>query len=256
VPTHGVTTVDRDAQDSGAPVPDDLAALGALAEPSRRSLYEYVAGQGAWVSREQAADAVRIQRGIAAHHLDRLADEGLLEVDYQRLTGRRGPGAGHPAKVYRRAGTEIDVTLPPRRYELAGRLLATAVDRSRGKGVPVERALADVAREEGQVIGAAGQRRVGSQTGVRGRRAHLLDELVALGYEPETGADGVTVLRNCPFHHLAREHTELICGMNLDLLDGLLSELDGTGLCATLEPREGCCCVRFLPTPASNENTA
>src|SRR5262245_54884045 len=128
---------------------DELATLGALAEPSRRALYDYVVARRGWVSREQAADSVGIQRGIAAHHLDRLAEEGLLDVDYQRLTGRRGPGAGRPAKVYRRADEEVGVSLPPRQYELAGQLLAEAAERSQREGAPIDRALRDAARQEG-----------------------------------------------------------------------------------------------------------
>jgi predicted ArsR family transcriptional regulator len=226
---------------------DELATLGALAEPSRRALYDYVVAQRTWVSREQAADAVGIQRGIAAHHLDRLADDGLLEVDYQRLTGRRGPGAGRPAKVYRRAVDEIRVSLPPRRYEMAGRLLAAAADRSRHDGTPIDRALDDAARDEGRLLGEQGRQRLGRRTSTRARREGLLEELRAMGFEPETREDDVTVLHNCPFHHLALDHTELVCGMNLCLLEGLLDEFEGTGLRAALEPEVGSCCVRFHP---------
>jgi predicted ArsR family transcriptional regulator len=228
---------------------DDLAALSALGEPNRRRLYDHVAGQRSWVSREQAADAVGIQRGIAAHHLDRLADEGLLETDYQRLTGRRGPGAGRPAKVYRRAATEIDVALPARQYELAGRLLATAADRSRGDGTPIVRALGDAARDEGRRLGGRVGQRAGQAKSARVWRAHLLEELEALGFEPVQVGDGVTVLRNCPFHRLAQEHTELICRMNLAVLESMLGAIGGTGLRAVLEPEEGCCCVRLHPAP-------
>ena len=239
----------------GAPR-DDLATLGALAEPSRRALYDYVSSQQTWVSREQAADAVGIQRGIAAHHLDRLAEEGLLEVDYQRLTGRRGPGAGRPAKVYRRAATEIELSLPPRQYELAARLLASAADRSRGDGTPIDQALTDAARTEGRHLGEQSRERLGRRSSTRARQEGLFAELRTLGFEPETLADDVTVLHNCPFHHLAREHTDLICGMNLCLLESLLTELAGTGLRAALEPAEGSCCVRFHPSLASNAKTA
>lgn len=228
--------------------PDGLAAVGALAEPSRRALYEYVAEQRDWVSREQAADAVGLQRGIAAHHLDRLASDGLLEVDFQRLSGRTGPGAGRPAKVYRRAGDEISVTLPPRRYELAGRLLAGAADASRRDGTPITRALNDSAHEEGRRIGRASRERGGRRSSVRSSRTALFSELRSLGFEPETRQDGVTVLHNCPFHHLAREHTELICHMNLRMLEGVLSELDGTQLKPALEPEDTYCCVRFHST--------
>ncbi|MCZ7631147.1 MAG: hypothetical protein M5U19_19820 [Microthrixaceae bacterium] len=90
-----------------------LDALRALGEPTRRALYDHVVAVGDWVGRDAAADAVGIERPNAAHHLDRLAADGLLEVDYRRISGRRGPGAGRPAKLYRRALTEIGVTLPP-----------------------------------------------------------------------------------------------------------------------------------------------
>jgi predicted ArsR family transcriptional regulator len=233
---------------------DDVATVGALAEPSRRALYDYVVAQRGWVSREQAADAVGIQRGIAAHHLDRLADDGLLDVDYQRLSGRRGPGAGRPAKVYRRADTEIGVSLPPRQYELVGQLLAEAADRSRRDGTPIDRALRDAAREEGRALGEQSRERLGRKTSTRARREAVFEELSALGFEPETQDDGVTVLRNCPFHHLAQEHTELVCGMNLCLLDSLLDTIEDTGLRAALEPEDGSCCVRFHPPEASKDN--
>ena len=189
-----------------------------------------------------------LQRGIAAHHLDRLADEGLLDIDYRRLNERRGPGAGRPAKVYRRTPAEIAVSLPPRHYELAGRLLAAAADRSQRDGIPIGRAIDEAAREEGRriAIDADGRARSAPERRAR-RRTRLLEELRARGFEPETLADGVTVLHNCPFHQLAQQHTELICGMNLCLLDSMLAELDGAGLRAELEPEDGYCCVRFHP---------
>jgi predicted ArsR family transcriptional regulator len=226
---------------------DDLGTLGVLAEPNRRTLYEYVAGRRDWVSREQAADAVGLQRGIAAHHLDRLADDGLLEIDYRRLNDRSGPGAGRPAKVYRRAPTEIAVSLPPRQYELAGRLLAEAADESQRHGTPIGDAIDEAARDAGRTIAIEAKRELGRRSSAGARRAQLFQELRSRGFEPETLDDGVTVLHNCPFHQLAQEHTELICGMNLCLLDSLLAELDGAGLRAELEPEDGYCCVRFHP---------
>jgi predicted ArsR family transcriptional regulator len=238
--------MDANADPSVAPR-QGIDAIGVLAEPNRRALYEFVAHQSGWVSREQAADAVGLQRGIAAHHLDRLAEEGLLEVDYQRLTGRSGPGAGRPAKVYRRASGEIGVTLPPRDYELAGRLLAEAAEQSRREGVPIDTALELAARDQGRAIGARARQHVGGRAGTTARRKHLLEALRDQGFEPEVLDDEITVLHNCPFHQLAQRHTELICGMNLCVLDSLLAELDGTGLRAVLEPEDGYCCVRFRP---------
>ncbi len=224
-----------------------VEAIGALAEPNRRALYDYVVEQREWVSREQAAAALGMGRGIASHHLDRLAEEGLLEVDFRRLNDRRGPGAGRPAKVYRRARSEIAVSLPARDYELAGRLLADAIEMCDIDDAPIEAAIAQVARSEGRKIGSETKRRIPSQSGATKRRSALFEELRVRGFEPEV-RDRVVVLNNCPFHQLAQTHTQLICGMNLCLLDGLLDELGPTDLRAELEPEDDCCCVRLHPT--------
>jgi predicted ArsR family transcriptional regulator len=236
--------MDDDADDlDGAR--DEVAAVSVLAEPSRRALYEYVVAEHDWVSREQAADAVGVQRGVAAHHLDRLARAGLLDVDHRRLSGRNGPGAGRPSKVYRRAAAEIGVSLPPRQYELAARLLAAAADRARASGRPIERELTHAASAEGKQLGRASRERLGRRTSVREVRSQFMHELLALGFEPAQLDRDTIALRNCPFHQLAQTHTEMICGMNLCLLKGMLGELDGVALRAALEPEDDYCCVRF-----------
>src|SRR6478672_192412 len=112
-----------------------VTRLGVLADPVRRALYRFVAAQRGPVSRDQAADGVEVPRHTAKHHLDRLVDEGLLVTEFRRLTGRTGPGAGRPAKLYRRADTELEVSVPERHYDLAGEVLADAVERSLG-GTP------------------------------------------------------------------------------------------------------------------------
>lgn len=222
---------------------DELAAISTLGEPTRRALYEHVAGSGGWVSRDAAADAVGLERGTAAHHLDRLAKDGLLEVDYQRISGRQGPGAGRPAKLYRRAGSDFDVSLPPRDYQLAGKLLADAADTARTEGTDIVSALDDAARAEGRRL--AGE--IASQRPARGAasRDAALAALERRGFEPQPGADGTITLRNCPFHQLAQQHTDLICGMNFCLVDAALATVGDTGLEARLEPEEGVCCVKL-----------
>jgi predicted ArsR family transcriptional regulator len=72
---------------------------------------------------------------------------------------------------------------------------------------------------------------------------HLLEEH---GFEPRAEADDV-VLVNCPFHTLARDNPDLICGMNLRLLEGVLDGVPGTGWAARLQPATGTCCVRMGP---------
>lgn len=227
----------------------DLDAISALGEPTRRALYDHVAATGGWVSRDAAADAVGLERATAAHHLDRLAADGLLDVDYQRLSGRRGPGAGRPAKLYRRARREVEVSLPPRDYELAGRLLAEAADRSRAEGTDITSALEVTAGEEGRRLAEEARSRLhgpGARR-VASRRQAVLEVLEDHGFEPRVADDGTIVLRNCPFHRLAQQHTELICGMNHCLLESALDGVGTTGLEARLEPEEGFCCVKLHP---------
>jgi predicted ArsR family transcriptional regulator len=236
------------------PERDDVDTVGALAEPNRRALYDFVVAQRAWVTREQAADAVALGRGVAAHHLDRLAEEGLLETDFHRVNDRRGPGAGRPSKVYRRGAQEVAVTLPARDYRLAARILAEAAEQSDRDGTAVRDAIASTARRVGVEIATETKHRISTRSSVSRRRAVLLDELVAHGFEPEQRADDVVVLHNCPFHQLAQSHTELVCAMNHCLLDGVLDALDGTGLEARLEPDAGTCCVRFHPAISSDRS--
>src|SRR5690242_6276976 len=133
-------------------VPESWETLGVLAEPARRRLYEYVAGEPAAVSREQAAEACSIPVHSVKFHLDKLAAAGLLEVDYRRVSGRSGPGAGRPAKLYRRSDREVSLSVPPRRYDLVGEVLAAGVDRAMTTGEAVADAVADVARTVGREI--------------------------------------------------------------------------------------------------------
>src|SRR4029079_17932770 len=98
--------------------PSDIRAVALLDEPVRRQLYDLVAARQQAVSRDEAARGAGISRALAAFHLDRLVEAGLLAVEYRRLSGRTGPGAGRPAKLYRRAPGEISVSVPDRHYEL------------------------------------------------------------------------------------------------------------------------------------------
>jgi predicted ArsR family transcriptional regulator len=224
---------------------DDLGVLGVLTEPNRRALYDFVVAQHDWVSRDRASDAVGLGRGVTAHHLDRLAANGLLEVDYRRCNDRRGPGAGRPAKVYRRAPAEIAVSVPPRDYELAGHLLAEAAERSKHDASPITHSIDGVARRHGRTIGLEARSGLDGRASRESRRLRFLEALDLLGFEPAETTEGGVVLRNCPFHHLAQLHTELICEMNLSLLDSALDEFGGTGWCARLQPLDGQCCVRL-----------
>lgn len=227
--------------------PNRLDAVTSLAEPTRRAMYDFVVEAGTWVSRDEAADALGFARATAAHHLDRLAADGLVEVDYQRLSGRQGPGAGRPAKLYRRSGNDFGVSLPPRDYELAGAVLAEAVDRVNADGVAITTAIDAAARAEGMHLAEEVRSRLQTTAG-RGaarRRRAVLSVLEQHGFEPHTSGSETIVLRNCPFHHLARQHTNIICGMNVCLLRAAIEEVGDTGFEVRLEPEDGQCCVKL-----------
>jgi predicted ArsR family transcriptional regulator len=201
--------------ESGSVDSMSLEAIGALREPARRAVYDYVVAQPEPVSRNEVAEAVAIGRTLAAFHLDKLAEAGLLETAYAPRTG--GPGAGRPAKLYRRSAAEHAVTLPPRDYRLLAEVLASAVERS-----GVEPAAYTAAREQGAKL-ASGE---------------TIPRLKELGYEPFEDPDRTIRLRNCPFDALAQAHPPLVCGLNLALLEGLVSDRD-----VRLDPGPTGCCV-------------
>jgi predicted ArsR family transcriptional regulator len=218
----------------------EIAGLASLGEPARRGLYLYVASRSGDVGRDEAARAAGISRSLAGFHLDRLVEEGLLEVSFRRLSGRSGPGAGRPAKLYRRSGRQVEVSLPQRRYELAARILATAVDAS--DAPKTRKALVQTARGIGEQIGVEARARAGSRPGRKRLLAGMVAALAEQGYEPEAAA-GELRLRNCPFHALVGEHKDLVCGMNLALIEGVVEGLDLPAAKPVLAPTPGMCCV-------------
>lgn len=201
---------------------EDIDAIAVLQDLTRRRLYEYVAAQDHPVSRNEAAEATGAQRTLVAFHLDKLVGAGLLESESRRLTGRSGPGAGRPSKLYRRSAAERTVSLPSRDYRTAAGLLAEVAEAAR---LDVE--LYETARRRGRALRPA--------EGV----AEVSGLLAERGYEPYATSDGTVLrMRNCPFHALSERHPTLVCGMNLALLEGLLE-----GASVRMDPRPGECCV-------------
>ncbi|MEV4603957.1 helix-turn-helix domain-containing protein [Amycolatopsis sp. NPDC049253] len=207
---------------------EDIEAIALLQDPIRRRLYDYVAAQDHEVSRNEAAESAGIQRTLAAFHLDKLVDAGLLETASRRLSGRTGPGAGRPAKLYRRSGAERQFSVPPRDYRTPADLLAEVAEAAR-----LDTEVHAAARREGRAAGAAAP-----VDGLDAAKALL----TARGYEPRLDGDQEAMrLANCPFHVLSERHPVLVCGMNLALLEGLLE--GAQGLRARMDPRPGMCCV-------------
>jgi predicted ArsR family transcriptional regulator len=210
---------------------DDVDRVASLRDPVRRRLYEYVRGRDEPVGRDEAGKAVGIGRSLAAYHLDKLEEQGLLVTTYRRPEGRDGPGAGRPAKLYAPAEEEVAVSVPPRDYEFLARMLVGAAegDSSERTG----QALREVAGNAGRQAGEG--------------RGDVESELRARGYEPAREEDGSLCLRNCPFHALAADHRDVVCGMNQAFIEGLLDGMGSDDFEASLEPQPGRCCVALRP---------
>jgi predicted ArsR family transcriptional regulator len=216
----------------------DITDLAVLGDALRRRVYEYVSGQPASVSRDETASALGIGRSLAAHHLDRLAAANLLDVEYARRSGRSGPGAGRPAKLYRIAAREVAAHLPQRRYEVAADLFATAL----ASDASGRDALAEAAQRQGEELGAEARRRAGPRANAQKRLESLTSVLRDAGYLPVRRGDEIRLL-NCPFHELAQRHREVTCSMNEALLQGTLASAGLLGGAAHLDPQPGMCCV-------------
>jgi predicted ArsR family transcriptional regulator len=230
----------------------NVTGIGVLADPVRRELYHFVCSQDEPVSRDQAAHAVGIARHKAKFHLDRLEAEGLLEADYVRLTGRAGPGAGRPAKRYRRGPREFAVTLPSRDYELAGHIMADAISESARTGTPIFESLTRAAADRGAAIAAGADDRPYIADAALEVAVRILTEH---GYDPRR-ADHTVVMTNCPFHALTVGHTELVCQMNHALLEGVVNALAPDVLEARFEPGENRCCVTLAALQATERAAA
>jgi predicted ArsR family transcriptional regulator len=225
---------------------DRIAAVASLDQPLRRRLYDLLAAQPGWMTRDQAAAGLGVPRSVVAFHLDKLAESGVVAVGFERTTGRAGPGAGRPAKRYRLAADEVSASVPDRRYDLAGQVMAGAIAEATGRGEPIDRALRRVARNTGRHAGA--EELASGLHDDGGPWSALVEVLRRGGYEPVLEPDGDVALANCPFHRLAEGHRDLVCGMNLDYLTGLLDGLEATpAVEAHLAPEPGRCCVRLRP---------
>jgi predicted ArsR family transcriptional regulator len=219
----------------------DVAGIGALSDPLRRRLYLFVCAQQEPISRELAADALGLAPHQAKFHLDRLERDGLLDSSYARMSGRTGPGAGRPSKLYRRADREVAVSLPDREYQLAGTLMADAIAESAEAGTPVIEALHRLAHTYGRRLGDIAVGDNPPRT-AKAALARAVETLTENGYEPHPD-DGRVVMANCPFHALAQAQTQLVCQMNHALIGGLTDALGPHRPVAELEPAPDRCCV-------------
>ena len=222
-----------------------LAALGPLCDDLRRRMYQSIRLAGRAVTRDDIAQEHGISRALAAFHLDKLLEGGLLKASYARPSGRSGPGAGRTSKYYEPSDMEISVSLPERRYELAGRLMAEAIQ-SQDPGESAGSAADRTARQEGLRIGTAARTRGSLRRPGRQAALALAEEVLAdYGFEPYRTEAGELALRNCPFHALSQAAPDVVCPMNRSLIEGLLHGLGSETVEAVLEPSPDACCIRL-----------
>lgn len=225
----------------------DAEALGALEDDLRRRLYVFVRSQGQPVNRDEAASAAGVSRKLAAFHLDKLVDRGLLNYLYARPPGRGGRGAGRSAKYYEPSDRQIDVTIPERRYDLMGSVLLRALS-SRKENETGEDAARQAAGDAGVEIGLAERQRLGiAPPGPERAMAVATQVLEETGYEPYLDDRGCVRARSCPFHELAEQQRDLVCGMNERLIEGIVRGLGNDTVGVVLDPVPGECCVRLEP---------
>ncbi len=218
-------------------------AIAALEDDLRRRMYVFIRGQGRAVSRDEAAEQVGISRKLAAFHLDKLVERGLLTAHYARLPGRGGRGAGRSSKLYEASDLEIDVSIPERRYDIVGEIMVAALTED-SKEPPQETAKR-IAYDKGHAIGEEVKAEMRLRPPGSERTLAVAEETLArYGYEPYRVADETISLRNCPFHNLSRRAPELVCGMNREFIDGFLRGLGNDTVEAALVPTPGECCVK------------
>ncbi|HEU4866537.1 MAG TPA: transcriptional regulator [Actinomycetota bacterium] len=219
--------------------------LAVLDDDLRRRIFLFVRAQGLPVSRERVAGEVGISRKLAAFHLDKLVEKGLLTHHYARPAGKGGPGAGRPAKVYEPSPLTIEISVPQRQYELAGRLLLDGVA-NQTEGTSARESTNDAALARGSELGS----RTGTGRGLRHpgpeRTLAAAEEILSeQGFEPFRETSKIVALRNCPFHRLAEQSPEVVCGMNRSFIEGIVRGLGNDTVQVVLEPEEGHCCVKL-----------
>jgi len=196
-----------------------------------------------------------VSRKLAAFHLDKLVERGLLVTSYARPPGRGGRGAGRSAKYYEPSAMEVDVSIPERNYDVMGTILVRAISGHR-PGESTDAAARRIARQLGEEMGATErEHRHLPRPGPERAISVATDVLSGCGYEPYE-EDGTVRLRNCPFHTLAQESRELVCGLNRELVHGVVSGLGNETVDVVLEPTPDECCVQLRPPPHGRRRVA
>lgn len=219
---------------------ESIDAIGLLTEPARYQVYRCVIEAEDPPSRDEVAQRTGLGVGVVKFHLEKLAAAGLLVTEFHKPVERRGPGSGRPTKRYKRSPVHQSVDLPPREFGLLSRVLVEAIVQSARTGEPTTLVAHRVAAETGYRLA---YRSEGPTT-----TPQILGVLGSIGYEPREAHHAVT-LANCPFHEAAETERDLVCGLNLALVSGILRGANCTSAQAALAPEPGRCCVSISLEP-------
>lgn len=223
---------------------DDAAieALAVLGDESRRRMFAFARRAGRPISRDDAAVEVGISRKLAAFHLERLVEAGLLRSHFEHAGRLRK--VGRAPKLYEPTGADLKVSIPPRQPDLLAAILLEGVlsDEQGGALASARRAAFRRGERVGEEVRA--QTRPGR---LSAERALTLSEatLAGAGFEPVRPRPGCLRLHSCPFHPLAATQPEAVCGLNHAFVTGLLSGLGANTVQAVLDPGGGECCVEI-----------
>lgn len=234
----------------------EIARVAVLEDDLRRRIYAFIRRARRPVNREEVASDAGISWRLAAFHLEKLLDRGLLKAHFARPPGRSGPGAGRSAKYYEPSDIEVAISLPERRYDLAGRLLLEAIQ-AEGPGESARETALRVAGKHGSELGEEVRRTRGLRRRSGAERTLAVAESVLEdhGFEPYRDQPEVVALRNCPFHSLATIAPDLVCEMNRSFIDGMLRGMGNENVQAVLACKPGDCCVS-LRAPGPHERDA
>jgi predicted ArsR family transcriptional regulator len=227
----------------------DIGAVAALDDDLRRNMYWFIRRAGRPVTRDEAAEHVGISRKLAAFHLDKLVDTGLLRAHYEYVGAIRR--VGRAPKVYEPAEIEVRVSIPERRHEILAEILMQAV-LTEATGESARDATLRVAGDRGTATGREIRERLRpGRLGAERAITLLAATLGEQGFEPARTAPACLRLRNCPFHPLAARAPDLVCSLNHAYLTGLLHGLEADAVHADLAPAAGECCVEIHAEPDS-----
>ncbi|WP_040837499.1 helix-turn-helix transcriptional regulator [Nocardia brevicatena] len=223
-----------------------VGALAALDDESRRGMYWFIRRSRRPITRDEAAAHVGISRKLAAFHLDKLVEAGLLRARYEAPAGVRR--VGRTPKVYEPTEADVRVSIPERRYEVLAEILMGAVLDERD-GETARQSASRVAQHRGEELGKTERERLRpGRLGAERALTLVYAMLAEFGFEPDRPQPTRVRLRNCPFHPLAGREPELVCGLNHEFCSGLLAGLGADAVQAVLDPRPGECCVELRAT--------